>query len=97
LEQPELEALNRLDRKERSSLIGASGLVRDKSGKIIGIEPLPTLEPETPEVQEETNEIMNQVVTLLVALGHENSAVRQEAAKVLIKGLEDLEIQPTNE
>jgi uncharacterized protein YbdZ (MbtH family) len=97
LERAELQALNKIDKRQGDLLAGASGLIRNGSGRITGVESLPDPEPETPEVKEETNEIMNQVVTLLVAMGHENPAVCQEAAKALIKGLKDLEIHPTNE
>jgi len=49
LEQAEIEALNELDQKEGNLLLEASGLVRDESGKIIGVESLPDFEPKTPQ------------------------------------------------
>lgn len=51
LGQAELQALNELDQKQGDLLVGTSGLVRNKSGEIIGVESLPDPEPEIENAQ----------------------------------------------
>ena len=62
----ELYALNELDQKEGNLLLEATGLVRNESGEIIGIEPLPDSEPKT-EAIEETQDIGNDSADLFSA------------------------------
>jgi len=51
LRRTELKALNKLDRKQGNLLAGASGLIRNESGRITGVESLPDPKPETPKIQ----------------------------------------------
>jgi uncharacterized protein YjbI with pentapeptide repeats len=92
LGRAELKALNELGQKEGNLLAGTRGLVRDGSGKIIEVESLPDSKPETEEIGEAQN-IGDNLANLISAI----IALPAEEQEALIKGLKDLEIQPTNE
>ena len=73
LGQAELQALNRLDQKEENLLEGASGLIRDESGRITGVESLPDPESETEEIKKmpDSENILANFLSAFIALSAE--------------------------